>query len=77
MQWISFELHHYGDFNKLSSKYPTLLMARWSNGKLDVLEFFCKDPIVFAHVKADLLKLSRKRKIEIICNITSFHDILI
>lgn len=83
MQWISFDYlpQKRDPYSELSAKYPTLLVARWSNnglaGKSEVLEFFCREPIVMRHIRADLAGLARKGRVQILADVVSHHDTVI
>ena len=83
MQWISIDyLPKKSDFcSTLSARYPTLLVARWSNngfaGRSEVLEFFCREPIVMRHVRADLAGLAKMGRVQIMTDTVTHHDTII
>lgn len=77
MQWISIGLKRNSLLSDISSKYPGALIASWSNGNYEIVEFFCREPIAFSHIKSDLLKLAKKRTITLRNSFSSYHDLLV
>ena len=83
MQSLSFDYRDARQdlFGKLTSKYPTLLVARWLNNggskRDEVLQFFCREPIVMRHLRADLEQLEKKRQLAIHASVLSYHDVII